>query len=158
MGNAARGLAGPVDDMTYGFDADGPQSAEIRATITDSGARRALQDGPVADTTGWRTVSFNDVALRCPRRGTSLDAREGDALPDAPDDCVTVLFPSDREPIAAVSEAPLRQCPKRRGPGLELSPGNGVWLRGAGGDSEELAATSGRIGGLDVVVGRSRHL
>lgn len=56
-------LAGGIEVSATGADA-----AQVLATFTASGAHRALQDGPLADTSDWKAVTFDDVSLLVPAR------------------------------------------------------------------------------------------
>ena len=131
-GDAPRGLGRPARCATASTPT-APMSADgSEPTITDSGARRALQDGPVADTHG---VANGQPQRRgapgAPGRGTSPTPGPATRSRMHRTTASRCCSRSDREPIASVSEHPLRQCPQqRRGPGLDLSPGDGVWLRG----------------------------
>ena len=51
----------------------GADAAAVLATFTDSSARRALQRGPLADTTGWQTVHAAGLAIDVPAAWASIN-------------------------------------------------------------------------------------
>jgi hypothetical protein len=149
-GDGPHGLAATTS--SFGWDVKllpERETAELLRTFTESGARRALQDGPVADTAGWRTVTFNGVALRVPSAWRQVDLLATPAFVDAPGACDGQDFPSDRPPLAFLNHGGVGCSYDET---LDLGPGEGVWLRSAGQDPEAEPVTGGRIGGLEVSV------
>jgi hypothetical protein len=152
-GDGPRGLAARSNSYSWEPSADmvEPTRSRVLGSFTDSGARRALQRGPVADTSGWRTVAFRGVAVRVPPDWPLVDLRAGPAVADAPASCGQT-FASGHPPVAYVESSGGALTCGPETPGIDLGPGEGVWLQPAGADPEAEPITHGRIGGLDVTV------
>jgi hypothetical protein len=139
--------------------------AAVLATFTDSGARRALQEGPVAGRDGWSPVEYGGVGLEVPPDWTFVDlpgsytesttangGRRTSGMP-APGQCSgwAMFGPAGQMSVGETlmhgsCPAPLR---------IDLAPGNGAWIRPIADDQIAglgTAITSGEIGGLDVTV------
>jgi hypothetical protein len=138
---AAYGLPGGLD-----VTVTGPEAAQVLATFTDSGARRALQAGPVADSSDWREIKFDGVGVLVPAAWRVVDLIAGKQFPA--NACGGQLFPSDYDPavLFGLPTGPIH-CPIAP-PGF-VGPGDGVWVRPAGSADGPLKGY--RIGGLDVV-------
>ena len=129
----------------------GPDAAAVLATITDPGSRRALQDGPIADTSGWRDVNYGGVAFvvpadwaveDLPASYTEVTRSDGgrliSGLPD-PGACGSAMFPTEGTPQVSLGQSLVYlSCP--RPVGLNLAPGDGAWIR------EVDAAAAGTLG------------
>jgi hypothetical protein len=76
---SARRVPSTAPGTTYAFTTEerlsivGPDSDAVLATVTDGSARRALQDGPVASTKGWRSVTYAGVRFKVPSDWPSVD-------------------------------------------------------------------------------------
>jgi hypothetical protein len=138
---AVYGLPGDLD-----LTVTGPEADRVLATFTDSGARRALQAGPVADSSDWREVKFDGVGVVVPAAWKVTDLVANTY--SNPGACGGQLFPADARPIVAFGASTVAvNCPN---PPAELEgPGDGAWIRSAG--SSPNALKGHRIGGLDVV-------
>jgi hypothetical protein len=151
--------------------ATGADAEAALATFTDSGAARALEAGPVADTATWRTVAYGAVALQVPPGWGTIDYDHMTVFGTTPEGyqtvsgggypgvCGSAAFPADGTPVVSlgVSET-LPSCAPSLGWGPETHrEGDGVWLRldGVMGTSEVAAVASGSVGGLHVVAGPS---
>jgi hypothetical protein len=138
---AVFGLPGDLD-----VTVTGPEAERVLATFTDSGARRVLQAGPVADSSDWREIKFDGVGVLVPAAWRVVDLIAGKQFPA--DACGGQLFPSDDDPavLFGLPTGPIH-CPIAP-PGF-VGPGDGVWVRPAGSANGPLKGY--RIGGLDVV-------
>jgi hypothetical protein len=154
--------------------ASGPLADRVLATFTDSGYRRALQRGPVADTSGWRTVTYQGVAFRVPPSWHVVDlpsaftqttdpsgvvSSEGGEID--PGACGGSMFPSDPDRVSLGVSKIMPSCPFT--PYLALQPGLGAWIRSSATGTYYTPITGpmvaqGRLGGLGIrVVGIDAH-
>lgn len=134
----------------------GPDAAPILATFTDSNPRRALQTGPLADTSTWKTVSFAGVSVLVPPRWELLDLAHQDIphgfFPD-PGTCQEPWFwpgypralVDVSDPHIGVSCIVVVELPVR--------PEEGLWIRDVpAGESLRPMAAEGVVDGMDVGV------
>jgi hypothetical protein len=133
--------------------AAGPDAPQILATFTTSGAHRALQDGPLVDTSDWKSVTFHGVSLLVPATFEQLDLAHQDHqqgfMPD-PGTCDYGWFAwmpralvDTQDPHITVSCAVSMAWP--------TVPADGVWMRTL--DGAQLTPTaSGNLGGLEVSI------
>jgi hypothetical protein len=151
-GDGPRGLAARSNSYSWEPSADMPEPTRKRVlgSFTDSGARRALQRGPIADTRGWRTVELRGVAVEVPPDWLVVDLPAAPALVEGPGSCGQT-FASGRLPTAYVDGSGGYEC-RTDETTLDLGPGEGIWLQRAGEDPVAEPITQGRIGGLDVTV------
>jgi hypothetical protein len=150
----------------YELTIGGPDTVRVLSTFTDSGAHRALQAGPVADTRGWRTVRYQGVELRVPPSWPVDDlpgsyhqiVDENGVVTGSggllnPGECGGGLFPVGAPRVSLGTSPGAAACPYLPSP--ELEGGDGVWIRPITEDSaSSLAAplVHGALGGLDLAV------
>jgi hypothetical protein len=155
---------------TYLFDdglklsISGPNADQIRASFGDSGARRALQNGEVAETNGWQSIEYAGVSFNVPLDWPyedligsfveSFDAegrRVGVSGSLNPGACSGIYFEQDA-PHVALGESPITpRCPWSGS--LDLGQADGVWLRERSFQTDPVGeVASGSIGGLSVSV------
>jgi hypothetical protein len=139
----------------------GADSSQILATFTDSGAVRVLQHGPVVATTGWKTVTIDDVSMQVPLLWGVIDLSHQDVdhgvVPN-PGSCSDAWFDGNA-PTAFIGESDIAvSCaPPPLADGLQhrLTPENGVWMRdlstAQAGELGDVIA-HGTTNGLDVSV------
>ena len=147
----------------------GPDADTVLATFTDSSARRALQRGPVADTTGWQTVRSAGIAIDVPAAWGSIDLPgsfttgtndAGNSYVSGradPGQCGGGIFAADTQPSVYLGSSPfVPSCPavfSRHVPG-----GDGLWVRPAGTrDGGSIPVMHGALGGLDVTIVRESY-
>lgn len=132
---------------TYQFDngwnllVEGPDAEAILATFTDSGSRRALQAGPVADASGWKPVSAVGIELLVPPAWRALDllstvtqttdaqgnVNGGGGVPD-PGTCSSSFFGGSGDPTAYLGTSGIVPgCVPQLA--VDLAPRDGLWLR-----------------------------
>jgi hypothetical protein len=144
----------------------GHQSEQILATLTDSGSRRALQAGPVADTTGWQQVTYAGIKLFAPKSWpvvdlvgsyiTSTDADGNTSVSGGldPGQCGRGMFASSATRRVFIGTSPI--VPSCLAPiEYDLEPHDGVWIRPADGtsiDPTDRIVAEGVTGGLDVKI------
>jgi hypothetical protein len=143
--------------------ARGPEAARILATFTDSGRRRALQQGPVADTASWQTVSYQGVAFRVPRDWVVTDLARSSHRTTSPNGTITgfggvpnpgscgqMWFGTERADVfLGISPIGEQSCPSFNR--LSLYAGDGAWIRQQIGPTD--AATTGPVVGHGVLGG-----
>jgi hypothetical protein len=135
-------------DAGYNLSITGPLSQQVLATFTDSGARRALMTGPVADTTGWHTIRFDGVAVHVPASWdrTALTTATNVINPGM---CFGPKFRRGIHPTAYTGESRfVPSCPPPSR--YELEPGNGLWLRAGADSSSPVLATGHTDDGLKI--------
>lgn len=136
-------------DSGYDLTVAGPDATKVLATFTDSGARRILQTGPTADTSTWRTVTYNGIAFKVP-------ASWRDLVPDPttldPGECGPRVFPV---PVLAIGErypqlVTVQSCPLIE---TDLRPGDGVWARPVSDKADNFHnVINGNVDGLKIAV------
>jgi hypothetical protein len=135
------------------ISATGPDAAEVLATFTASGAHRALQDGPVAATTSWQTVTFEGVSLLAPPDWRPYDLAHQDAnrgvIPD-PGTCSYGWFENGTPLVLLGSSDIAVSC--AMSPWWPIKPLDGVWIRDRADADLGPAVIRGRLGDLDVSV------
>ena len=155
----------------YEVKASGSKTAEVLATFTDSGARRALQDGPLAETSTWQTIRYEGINFRVPSSWTAVDLPSlpynrtdangvtvNGAVP-YPGVCGGATFPMDEPTRTYLGVSGLLpSCPNAPAP-LDLGGGEGAWVRpGLDGPVSAYAGpvARGKVHGLDVTIIRVR--
>jgi hypothetical protein len=150
----------------YQLIVSGPDTQRVLDTFTDSGARRALQQGPVADTGAWRTVDYEGVSLRVPRtwgvvdlpasvhqtRDASGRVTGGSGMIE-PGTCGGAFFPGASPQLFLGSSGTVPTCPYH--PERNLEPTDGAWIRSdttKAGTAVVAPAVHGVLGGLEVGV------
>lgn len=147
----------------YDVSATGPDANEILATLSDSGARRALADGPTLSTDAWQTVTYGGVQFDVPPSWPIVDLPEtlftttdpagnvnGGGGQIDPGTCSGALFPT--RTVFTGRSGLVPSCPPQMTRALE--PHDGVWVRlpdnDAAADLPVLA--NGTVGDLDVAL------
>jgi hypothetical protein len=146
----------------------GPDSDAVLATFTDSGAHRVLQQGPAAPIDGWRRVDYSGIELRVPPTwavddlpGSYTVITDPDGSPTGasgklnPGACGRQMFPSGLPGRVSLGESMFTShgCPV--GYGLDLAPGDGVWIRPVDQDAASTLGTpiaTSQVDGLAVTV------
>lgn len=155
-----------VFENGYELTVTGAEAEAILASFTDSGSRRVLQQGPLADTSGWQTISYEGTSLRVPaaweitdlvasyREWTLPDGGRSMTGPLNPGQCGGAMFGSDTPHSIYLGESPMvASCPDS--PYAILEPGEGVWIRPISEESSRALGTplaEGTLGGLDLTV------
>lgn len=128
----------------YEVSVGGPDADRILATFTDSGARRALQAGTDLDTSGWREVVFEGVALRVPFLWTTRDLRPGPGATQSPRNgffnpgLCGATFPHVEPALLFLGSSEIRPPCGGAPIALDLEPADGIWIRAI--TDEEAAA------------------
>lgn len=123
---------GPIYQLENGLQVTvtGPEADAVLATFTESGAHRALQEGPVAESSDWRAVDYEGIALRVPPDWAVLDL-PGTAVMSGeqnPGTCGVAMFPSDRPARVSLGDFPsVPSCPFIGT--YDLEAGEGLWIR-----------------------------
>ena len=145
----------------YDVSATGPDANRILATLSDSGARRALADGPMSLTDGWQTVTYGGVQFDVPASWPIVDLPatlftttdpSGQVIGGGgqidPGTCGGALFPTPQVFTGRSGLVP--SCVPILSRTLE--PHDGVWVRLPDDDAaaDLPALASGEVGGLDV--------
>jgi hypothetical protein len=155
-------------DTPYQVTVSGPEAEQVLATFTDSGSRRVLQSGAVADTSSWQTVDYKGIAFRIPEEWPVVDlpasyneATQGNGAVQVsaqsdPGICGGAMFPSNRGAQVALGTSPLvPSCAPVMG--FDVAPGDGMWMRSTVTSLAQLDGTPiahGVVDGLDVTVVR----
>lgn len=172
---SAQELAGPTCGgcpTTYRFDdgldmtVTGPDSSAIIATITDVGADRVLQAGPIIDTLGWRKITFETISVEVPAEWGIVDlpgSYQSDIDPDGnqsisgnlnPGSCTQTLFdPTNRDTAWLGSSPILPRCLAQTT--LSIEPVDAIWIRedsDTDGSTGRGVIASGRTNGLNIEV------
>jgi hypothetical protein len=151
----------------YEVTVTGDDASRILATFTDSGARRVLQNGTVADTSTWKTVEFDGVAVRVPSSWPTEDlpstlfhttdaagnVNGGGGMVD-PGTCNGSLFGNTAQPTAYIGASDLTpSCAVELS--WNISPRESVWIRAEASSPDAASGSSiarGSSNGLDVAV------
>ncbi len=145
-----------------GFAATGPEVERIEATLTDAGHVRVLQDGPMADTSGWQRITYGGIEFRVPPSwpiadlpGTYETGTRDDGMTYAegrlnPGQCGGAWFGSPEVYLGATPLVPSCPRPTRH----DLRPGTGVWVRelDPSMDVHSTTTASGTVDGLTVEI------
>ena len=125
-------------DTEHEFAASGAESEQVRATLTDAGRVRVLQDGPKADTTDWQSVEYSGIEFLVPPSSPVVDLPGTYRVEESDDGGTSVsgrLNPGTcggpwfTAGEVFLGETPLMpSCP--RPAEYDLRPGLGVWVRG----------------------------
>lgn len=122
----------------YDVSASGPDAQQILATFSDSGARRALADGPTQSTVGWQTLTYDGVQFDVPPSWQIVDLpatlftttdSAGNVIGGGgqidPGTCSEALFPTRTVYTGRSGITPSCPMPMTRA----LEPHDGVWVR-----------------------------
>ncbi|MGZ4766547.1 MAG: hypothetical protein ACXV6M_12900 [Ilumatobacteraceae bacterium] len=139
----------------------GPDSAQILGGFTDSGAVRVLQNGPVTETTDWKSVVVAGVSMLVPPSWDVLDLAHQDfshGFAPNPGTCRDAWFVSEdprvfigeADPNIAVGCVAVDRWP--------ITAVDGIWAREIPSEAVQIGPViaHGTTGGLDIsVVGRT---
>ena len=133
--------------------ATGPDATQVLATFTASGAHRALQEGPLLATTGWQTVTFDEVSMLVPPDWSPYDLTNQDVkhgvMPD-PGTCSYGWFATSTPRVLLGSSDIPVSCAATMS--WQTQPLDGAWIRDRDGADLTPIAASGQLGDLDVSV------
>jgi hypothetical protein len=148
-------------DNGYQVSVTGPDADEVLGTLTDSGARRVLQSGAEADTTGWQTVEYQGISFKVPdqwpvvnNESSGPDRADPIGSQMDPGTCGAAMFPIDRNPQVSIGTSHvIASCAQRTV--YDLAPGDGLWIRSTTDPHLQPDGTPiahGAVDGLDVFV------
>jgi hypothetical protein len=170
IANESCAECGPIYQFENGLQLTitGPEADAVLATFTDSGAHRALQAGPVAESSDWRAVDYEGIKVRVPTDWAIVDlpgSYQRTERPDGsstisrqlnPGECGGAMFASDQLPRVSLGESPITaSCPPVGR--YDLEAGDGLWIRPIDDAAAALLGTpiaQGDVGGLSVTAVR----
>lgn len=147
------------------LSASGPEADAVLATLTDAGALRALQAGPLLDTGGWQPVTYADVQFDAPpgweivdlpafTETTNADGSSAGVSGQVSPGVCGPMFPAPQPPRVSLGGSQSNFfCPAQFEFGID-GGGDGAWIRDVAGGREGTTVARATIGGLDVRVVR----